>query len=107
MFVLSAGVLSIAEFLFVFGQLPFQPVDAAVNAGVGIFLGVVSDEHITVLGADDHLDSHGILGAVEDDFDFLDAIVISGEFIGFLLGVGLERSADIHVPRRDSDQHAS
>ena len=66
-----------------------------------------------MLRVDDHFDDRGVLVrtvgsavGVENNFDFLDAVVIFGQFVGLLLRIVFDRGSQFHVPRRNDDVHA-
>ena len=65
----ALGVFAVPDPLLVIAELPFELVDAPVDAGVGVPLVVLRDEEALPFGVDDHFHAGRILEGVDDDLD--------------------------------------
>ncbi len=90
-------MLPVADQLFVFGQLSFQFTDTLIHTGIGIRPAMVRDELATMLCIDNHFNRLRILCSIEDDLNFLNPVVVLGEFVGLRLGVRLQCRRNFHM----------
>jgi hypothetical protein len=99
-------VFAIAEAFFVRGELVLNLVDGLVNAAVEVFAFMVGDEGILVFrGDNDFATFHAVGGAVEDQLDGLDEVIVFRQFIGFIFGVSSDGGGDIEVATGNGNNH--
>src|SRR5438270_7470750 len=91
-------MLTVAEFLFVFGDLPLELVHAPIDARVRVGPALVGDKRVAMLSVNDHFHVAAvILSHVEDHFDLAYQIIVFLQLAGLVFRMGLEGRGHVHM----------
>ena len=83
-------MLAITSHFFLLGELPLHFMQRAVNRGIRIRVVVMGNQHMIMLDMNASLGTHDVLDHFEHDLDRLNAIKVTGQLAGFLLGMLFE-----------------
>jgi len=99
-------MLSASFFSFGFFQLFFEFPSGYIDTDIGIFARFLSDEDLAVFCAGDYFDAcfSGVI-AVNDYFNFVNAVVVFGQFYDFFLRVVSQCVRYFNMFAADSYKH--